>query len=185
MGHLRPCFTLADADNEAKSPTSPTSTTPSVASSPSGCHQNRPASWLTPPQPIQADPTKPGYNPVVCSSLDIWADYQTPGLTPITGRNGASRADALGELAGNFQQLAELKAKYPELKVIMSLGGYNGSAFFSAAAATDGRPPGVRLVVHQHVHQGRPGRPAGQHTGPTGHRSAQPVPGRRDGRRYF
>ncbi len=83
-------------------------------------------------QPIQADPAKPNYNPVVCSSLDTWADYQDPNLTDVDGGSGV----AASGLAGNFQQLAELKAKYPDLKVIMSLGGYNGSAFFSAAAAT-------------------------------------------------
>ncbi len=83
-------------------------------------------------QPIQPDPAKANYNPVVCSSLDTWADYQDPNLTDVNGGSGV----AASGLAGNFQQLSELKAKYPDLKAIMSLGGYNGSAFFSAAAAT-------------------------------------------------
>jgi chitinase len=82
--------------------------------------------------PIQPDPAQPNYNPVECSSLDTWADYQDPYLTDVNGGSGV----AASGLAGNFEQLAELKAKYPDLKVIMSLGGYNGSAFFSAAAAT-------------------------------------------------
>lgn len=86
-------------------------------------------------QPIQADPTKAGYNPVVCSSVDTWADYQTPGLSGANDVNGGTGVASSG-LAGNFEQLSELKAKYPHLKVVMSLGGYNGSAFFSAAAAT-------------------------------------------------
>jgi chitinase len=83
-------------------------------------------------EPIQSDPTQPDYNPVVCSSLDTWADYQDPYLTDVDGGSGVAPSG----LAGNFEQLAELEAKYPRLKVIMSLGGYNGSAFFSAAAAT-------------------------------------------------
>ncbi len=91
----------------------------------------------TPLQPVQENPNLPNYNPVVCSSLDVWADYQTPGLTAITGANGQAEPNTGADgLAGNFQQLAELKAKYPNLKVVMSLGGYNGSAFFSQAAST-------------------------------------------------
>ena len=91
----------------------------------------------TPLQPVQENPNLPNYNPVVCSSLDVWADYQTPGLTVITGANGQAEPNTGADgLAGNFQQLAELKAKYPNLKVVMSLGGYNGSAFFSQAAST-------------------------------------------------
>jgi chitinase len=114
-------------------------------------------------QPIQPVPAKPNYNPVVCSSLDTWADYQDPYLTDVDDGSGV----AASGLAGNFQQLAELKAKYPDLKVIMSLGGYNGSAFFSAAAATPASPS-LRFVVYQHVHKGqRPGfkRPPGHRLG--------------------
>ena len=104
----------------------------------SGASDNPSGVLAVPKTPIQEDPTKPNYNPVVCSSLDIWADYQTPYLTPISGPNGQPEANsnATTGLAGNFEQLSELKAKYPNLKVIMSLGGYNGSAFFSAAAST-------------------------------------------------
>ena len=38
---------------------------------------------------------------------------------------------------GNFNQLLELKAKYPYLKVFISIGGYDWSANFSNAALTD------------------------------------------------
>lgn len=71
-------------------------------------------------------------NPVTCQSLDAWADYQTPYLTDVDGGKGVGASG----LAGNFEQLAELKAKYPGLRPIMSLGGYTGSRFFSDAAAT-------------------------------------------------
>ncbi|BCJ46011.1 chitinase [Actinoplanes ianthinogenes] len=39
-------------------------------------------------------------------------------------------------LRGNFNQLRKLKAKYPNLKVLISIGGWTYSKFFSDAAAT-------------------------------------------------
>lgn len=40
---------------------------------------------------------------------------------------------------GNFQELLELKARYPELKTILSVGGWTWSARFSDAASTAAR----------------------------------------------
>ncbi|WP_214107992.1 glycosyl hydrolase family 18 protein [Acrocarpospora catenulata] len=40
-------------------------------------------------------------------------------------------------LRGNFNQLRKLKAKYPNLKVLISLGGWTYSKYFSDVAATD------------------------------------------------
>ncbi|QUB99726.1 glycosyl hydrolase family 18 protein [Cellulosimicrobium cellulans] len=46
-------------------------------------------------------------------------------------------ADAPGQaLAGNFNQLRKLKEEHPDTKVLMSLGGWTWSKFFSKAAAT-------------------------------------------------
>jgi len=129
----------------------------------SGASHNSAGVLAVPNEPIQEDPARPGFNPVVCSSLDIWADYQTPGLTPITGSNGQPEPDVntTTQLAGNFQQLAELKAKYPSLKVIMSLGGYNGSAFFSAAASTAAaRRAFVSSCIQMYI-EGDPGEASG------------------------
>lgn len=75
----------------------------------------------------------PATNPVTCQSVDPWADYQTPYLNSVDGPGTQTGAEGL---AGNFQQLKELKAKYPDLRVLMSLGGYTGSKYFSDAAAT-------------------------------------------------
>ena len=108
--------------------------------------------------PIQENPDLANYNPVVCSSLDVWADYQTPGLTPITGANGQAEPNTgANGLSGNFQQLSELKAKYPDLKAMMSLGGYSGSAFFSQAASTPAaRQAFVSSCINMYI-KGDPG----------------------------
>lgn len=46
-------------------------------------------------------------------------------------------ADHEGQLlAGNFNQIRQLKVRHPQLKVLVSLGGWNWSRWFSAAAAT-------------------------------------------------
>jgi chitinase len=65
---------------------------------------------------------------------DEWADDQK-GFDASTSVNG--QADTYNQtLAGNFNQLKELKAKYPKLKIIMSLGGWTYSKYFSDVAAT-------------------------------------------------
>ncbi|WP_326556566.1 glycoside hydrolase family 18 protein [Micromonospora sp. NBC_01796] len=66
---------------------------------------------------------------------DAWADYQRP-VPAEESVDGV--ADAPGQaLNGNFNQLAKLKAKHPDLKVLISLGGWSWSTYFSNAAATD------------------------------------------------
>ncbi|GAB1645822.1 glycoside hydrolase family 18 protein [Krasilnikovia sp. MM14-A1259] len=70
----------------------------------------------------------------LCASADPWADWGTsfPADASVDGV-----ADAPGQpLAGNLHQLAELKAKHPGLRVLISLGGWSGSTYFSDAAAT-------------------------------------------------
>ncbi|MEU5567692.1 glycoside hydrolase family 18 protein [Micromonospora musae] len=66
---------------------------------------------------------------------DAWADYQRP-VPAEESVDGV--ADAWGEpLNGNFGQLAKLKARHPGLKVLISLGGWSWSTYFSNAARTD------------------------------------------------
>ncbi|PJN22807.1 glycosyl hydrolase family 18 protein [Kitasatospora sp. CB02891] len=66
---------------------------------------------------------------------DAFADYQK-GYTSDISVDGTT--DAWTQpLKGNFNQLRELKAKYPNLKITMSLGGWTYSKYFSDAAATD------------------------------------------------
>ncbi|HZN19326.1 MAG TPA: glycoside hydrolase family 18 protein [Micromonosporaceae bacterium] len=65
---------------------------------------------------------------------DAWADYQK------RFKAGES-VDGVGDvytqpLAGNFNQLRKLKAMYPHLKVMLSIGGWTWSRYFSDAALT-------------------------------------------------
>lgn len=68
-----------------------------------------------------------------CASLDSWADYQDPYLP---GPYAAAPSNPSTTLYGNFGQLLALKQQHPNLKTVMSVGGYNDSGNFSAVAAT-------------------------------------------------
>ncbi|WP_371478078.1 glycosyl hydrolase family 18 protein [Kitasatospora sp. NBC_00315] len=66
---------------------------------------------------------------------DAWADF---GKGWDAGSSVAGTTDTWDQaLAGNFNQLKQLKAKYPNLKMQISLGGWSYSKWFSDAAATD------------------------------------------------
>jgi chitinase len=71
---------------------------------------------------------------VVCKLGDEWADYQTP-WTAEQSVNG-DEITWPRPLLGNFQQLRDLKALHPGLKVLISLGGWTWSKYFSDAALT-------------------------------------------------
>jgi chitinase len=65
---------------------------------------------------------------------DAWADFQRgyPEAESVDGK-----ADAWDQpLAGNFNQLRKLKARHPDLKVLISLGGWTWSNYFSDAVLT-------------------------------------------------
>jgi chitinase len=71
----------------------------------------------------------------VCASADSWADW---GVQFTAGLSVDGVADVPGQpLSGNLNQLAELKKANPNLRVLISLGGWTGSAHFSDAALTD------------------------------------------------
>ncbi|MBO2455357.1 fibronectin type III domain-containing protein [Actinomadura barringtoniae] len=66
---------------------------------------------------------------------DADADYGRPMAA-------SQSVDGVGDtgwekLRGNFNQLKKLKAKYPKLKVLMSIGGWTYSKYFSDVAAAD------------------------------------------------
>jgi len=63
---------------------------------------------------------------------DIEQEYTA--AESVSGKADSSAGTAL---RGNFHQLQELKAKYPYLKVLISIGGWSWSENFSKAALTD------------------------------------------------
>jgi chitinase len=73
-------------------------------------------------------------NNIVCKLGDEWADYQKPW----TAEESVDGKEVTwpNPILGNFQQLQALKKQYPSLKVLISLGGWTFSKYFSAAAAT-------------------------------------------------
>jgi chitinase len=71
---------------------------------------------------------------VVCKLGDEWADYQMP-WTPAQSVDGLA-VTWPNPILGNFQQLKQLKAMYPNIKVVISLGGWTWSKYFSDAALT-------------------------------------------------
>ncbi|MFJ2868343.1 glycosyl hydrolase family 18 protein [Kitasatospora sp. NPDC087314] len=66
---------------------------------------------------------------------DADADYARP-MSADQSVDGVAD-DGWGKLRGNLNQLKKLKAKYPNLKVVVSLGGWTYSKYFSDVAATD------------------------------------------------
>ncbi|MFI2778509.1 glycoside hydrolase family 18 protein [Streptomyces sp. ALB3] len=70
----------------------------------------------------------------VPGEADAWADYARP-LDAAGSVDGVADTDTQ-PLAGNFNQLRELKAEHPGLKVMISLGGWSWSTHFSDAART-------------------------------------------------
>ncbi|HXR65724.1 MAG TPA: glycosyl hydrolase family 18 protein, partial [Ktedonobacteraceae bacterium] len=65
---------------------------------------------------------------------DAFADYQKSYTSDISV-DGSS--DSWSQpIKGNFNQLRELKVKYPNLKILLSLGGWTYSKYFSDAAAS-------------------------------------------------
>lgn len=73
-----------------------------------------------------------------CALTDPWSDYQAPTWAGANAVNGiADDPSNLNQhLFGNFEQLQELKALHPGLRIEMSIGGWTGSKWFSDAAAT-------------------------------------------------
>ncbi|GKS94077.1 glycoside hydrolase family 18 protein [Acidovorax sp. SUPP2825] len=81
-------------------------------------------------QPAQAG----GTGPVVCQLGDAYADVERAWAAEESVDGQA--VDSSQPLRGNFQQLLALKRAYPGTKVLIALGGWNGSKWFSDAALT-------------------------------------------------
>jgi chitinase len=84
-----------------------------------------------------------------CVSFDTYADYQAP----ISAANAVSGvADPKGGFAGNFHQLQELKKLYPNLKIIMGIGGgsSNPNAFHTASLPAN-RQTFVQSCINMYI----------------------------------
>jgi len=81
---------------------------------------------------------------------DAYADYQM-NFTAANSVDGST--DQWGQkLAGNFNQLKKLKAKHPHLKVLVSLGGWTYSKYFSDVARSDAsRKKFVRSCIDLYI----------------------------------
>ena len=65
---------------------------------------------------------------------DAYADY---GMSYTAANSVSGTADVYNQaIEGNFNQLRELKAKYPNLKILLSIGGWTYSKYFSPMAAS-------------------------------------------------
>lgn len=95
-----------------------------------------------------------------CISSDAWADWQRP-VPAEQSIDGV--ADQPGQaLNGNLNQLRKLKAKYPDLKVLISLGGWSGSKYFSDAVLTpESRSRLAQSCVDMWLRGNLPGTPEG------------------------
>src|SRR6266516_859580 len=73
-----------------------------------------------------------------CILSDAWSDFQAPTWSGTDSVDGVADdpSDPNQHLFGNFNQLVKLKARHPNLKVVMSIGGWTLSKYFSDVAAT-------------------------------------------------
>jgi chitinase len=100
-----------------------------------------------------------------CQLGDTWADYEDP-VSAADSVNGVADG-GWGTLRGNFNQLLELKKKYPNLRVSISIGGWSWSAGFSAAASTEAsRKAFVSSCIQTYI--------AGNFTDPANYNVTQP-----------
>jgi chitinase len=98
---------------------------------------------------------------------DAFADYQKSYTSDISV-DGTS--DTWSQpIKGNFNQLRELKAKYPNLRINLSIGGWTYSKYFSDAAATDAsRKAFVSSCINMFIKGNLPTNISGDASGGTG-----------------
>jgi chitinase len=97
-------------------------------------------------------------------SFDAWADYQKHFSTDSVSGQADSWNDA-NALAGNFNQLKELKAKYPNLKILMTIGGWTLSGQFSTAVQPANLQSFVKSCVDMFINGNMPGLAPGAAAG--------------------
>lgn len=86
-----------------------------------------------------------------CASFDTWADYQVP-FTADQTVNGQADSQDPNAFVGNFHQLQELKKLYPQLHIVISIGGGSlDPSLFSAAAQPANRKAFVQSCVDMFI----------------------------------
>jgi len=99
-----------------------------------------------------------------CAIADSWADYQKQFTADQTVNGQADDTSGL-TMVGNFNQLKELKALYPHLKVMISIGGWTESTNFSSSAEPQNDANFVSSCINLFIKGNLPGLPAGAGAG--------------------
>jgi chitinase len=86
-----------------------------------------------------------------CASADTYADYQDP-LTADETVDGKADSMAPGAFVGNFRQLQELKQRYPNIKIVMSIGGGSANPLdFSTVSDAANRKAFVKSCINMYI----------------------------------
>jgi chitinase len=86
-----------------------------------------------------------------CASFDTYADYQYAFTADETVNGIADSTDPYA-FVGNFHQLQELKKRYPNLQIVMSIGGGADPNAFSTAALPENREAFVKSCIDMYIH---------------------------------
>jgi chitinase len=113
-----------------------------------------------------AQPTADG----TCALGDPWADYERPYPAGESVDGVADDpSDSTQHLFGNFHQLLELKAAHPNLHILISIGGWSFSTYFSDVAATsESRARFVQSCIDMFIRGNLPPAGTGAHLGGPG-----------------
>lgn len=85
-----------------------------------------------------------------CASADPFADYNK-AFSASESVDGVADPTTAGTLRGNFNQLRKLKLMYPHLKVLISVGGWSLSDYFSTAARPENRAAFVASCIDMYL----------------------------------
>ncbi len=85
---------------------------------------------------------------------DAWADYARP-------YSAADSVDGVGDapgqaLRGHWNQLRKLKQRHPDLRIMISLGGWTWSRGFASAARPENREAFVASCIDAYIHGNLP-----------------------------
>jgi chitinase len=83
-------------------------------------------------------------------SLDPFADYNK-AFDASESVDGVADPTSAGTLRGNFNQLKKLKQLYPHVKVLISIGGWTASDYFSIAAQPANRAGFVASCIDMFI----------------------------------